>query len=1071
MRRVLTGFLGGLVAAVQAADVIQPLDSTEGVSLTYAVREAPHRVEIVTDAGLTTDGAGALRLAGTTGVADGNHYRGAMIPLPRPVDLRRVALHLDAMSRTPKAAAFYLRAYNRGETRPAWSFNSWNGLLTPRWQTFRFQTGLCPDGLTWEPQVVEDRQPTAVDRIEVIIGTSEDQTEIEGVFDAIRLADPVRTIAGLEQAIAPRPETPLVRAGKPVAVILHPPGDPGAQAAARVAEAVRARTGVALPARPGTPEDRQPAETAILLGTVNSNPALLLLYARRLTPVDSVCPGRGGALVHTVCDPFGKGANVIVAGASDDEGLARAASILESALAALPAGPDLTLPRLFERAYGSDFLGVCPWADDDPAPDRLEKGLAEGRRALDRGQHTSVAGILAGVANRYRLTGHSVEARLFVQLWDLYAASATADPRKFGGPWGFDSDFPSREVVCGWDLIEDEPSLTDEERLRTIRNLARWVSEAVQPECASAARTTHVLHNHQTFPSLGCLYAGLYFTQHYGTVEGELWLRLADQAFRHQSRFYKPHEDCNGYQWLTNSHVFEYAVARPDMTVFENGNAARIIDFCIGNMDNLGYQVPYGDTGSWACWDSETICLDLMAFVTGSREALWAANLKRQVKGTRPQPGSFVQLGTAPVPARYNGVRVWPLEPQYYASMGGEKTPPLTLCFDKISFRESMDPQALYLLLDGLSNGGHKHLDGNSIPRITWYDRIWLADNDYFKAPLKFHNSLMILRNGESVTIPPYAELIGWGESDNLGYSRTRVSDYAGADWDRTIVWLKADRAVAVLDRVTAREVGEYQLRLLWHGVGQAELRPEGLRLTQNGPGLWVQVAPGPRLSLTDDAELGTNWKGYRHAEPVVRSLSAIATVPLGPGDSYLFGTVFHGTPEGPGPAWRLDRLEGMPGLAMGTPAGPAALGLGPIDLPTPEGRFQTDADVVAGSGRGLSLLGATQATLDQAPLYESGGRPVSVDLTHIDPSGAVAGLPVARRSESGPAGPALPEMPVLWTVRPLPASVVLSGNRNLMGSLPGFATVTSEVAPAGQNLFAPDSPNTIAALTDGTWA
>jgi hypothetical protein len=240
--------------------------------------------------------------------------------------------------------------------------------------------------------------------------------------------------------------------------------------------------------------------------------------------------------------------------------------------------------------------------------------------------------------------------------------------------------------------------------------------------------------------------------------------------------------------------------------------------------------------------------------------------------------------------------------------------------------------------------------------------------------------------------------------------------------------------------------------------------------LAQSGPGLWIQVAPGPELGLRDDAELGSNWTGYRHADPVVRSLSAIARVRLEPGQWYLFATLFHGTPEGPGEAWRLDLIDGLPALALNTPAGPGAIGLGAVRLDTPDGRFETDADVVVGSGRGLSLLGATRASLDQRPLYESGGKPASVDLADIDVSGPVAGLPLAARAQAGAATAPLPELPMLWTAVPQPQNAVLSGNRGLAGSVAGFATVLSEPEPTGRNVFAPEGANSAAGLTDGTW-
>ncbi len=1070
-RFILSFCLVGLLSA-PAAEVLCSFDTLDGVSLSWVNKVDTNRVEIVQGEGLSSDGGGALRLVCHSGTAAGNHYFGAFVRLPKPMDLRDKALHLDARGRTPQRGAFYLRAYNVGETKPAWSFTSWNGLLKDAWQTFRFQPGLCPEGPAWEAEVVEGRTATAIDRIELIIGTAANETDLEASFDRLTLADPIGTLTDLKAVTPQSANTPLVREGKPLCTILHPEGEAGVQAATRLAAAVQAKSGVALPLRPGTRQDLQPTENVILLGSVNTNPALQLLYARRLTPVDSFCPGQGGALAHTVCDPFGKGVNAVVAGAADAVGLAKATDLLVAAIAAQPAGPNLTLPRLFERAYGTDFLKAYAWAADKPAPNRLAKGLAEGQLALDRGQHCSIAGILASVANRYRLTGHSVEATLFVQLWDLYATSAVADPRKYGGPWGFDSDFMSREVVTGWDVIEDDPALTDEDRLKTLKAMSRWITDAVVPECASAARSTHVNHNHQTFPSLGCLFAGLYLTQHYPTIlEGSVWLELADAAFRKQATAYKPMEDCNGYQWLTNSHLFHYAVARPDLTVFENGNAGRIIDFCIGNMDNLGYQVPYGDTGSWVCWNSETVCLDIMAFVTRSPEALWAANFKRQVKSSRLEAGDFSQFGTAPLPTRYDGVHAWPLEPQYYTSHNQEPRPPLAQCVDKVSFRERMDPQAWYLLLDGLSNGGHKHYDGNSIPRITAFDRIWLADNDYFKSPLKYHNSIMVIRDGQSAVIPAYVELQGAGESATVGYSRTRVSGYAGADWERAIVWLKPQRAFVVLDRLTALTDGEYQFRLLWHGVGQAELGPDGMQLTQKGPGLWVQVARGPQLSLQDDAELGKNWTGYKHADPVVRSLTATASVRLTKDGSQLFATVFHGGPAGPGDAWPMQFLERLPGLLLNPPSGPVAVGFGAVDVSLTAGHFVSDANVVVAGVQGLSLLGATRATLAERPLLEATAAPRCVDLANADLGAAVTALPRAAPPAPSAAAAALPELPVLWTATPAPSSYILSGNQGITGTVPGFASMSAEPAPAAQNVFAPESPNAAAALSDGTWA
>jgi FG-GAP-like repeat len=1003
-----------LATAAEAPAVLHPLNTLDGVSETY-LRGAPRRLELVTGENDTTDGGGAILFGGRAPTGEGSKYFGIMVTLPEPVDLREQAVTLDARTPSPGATkAFYVRLYNEGGSKPAWSFNSWNGSLNETWRTFTLQQGLCLDGLAWEKGVVEDRVADRVDRVEFIIGTRDDDTDVLAVVDNLRVTP---RKPGIQDLTAPKQlvrDTPVVVGGKPVATVLHPDSDAGRAAAAAVVAMVRERTGVTLPARTGTPKDRQPSETTFVVGNVFTNPAMLLLYSRQMTPVDAICPGTGGALVHTVFDPFGKGVNAVVVGASDDAGLLKAVELLRGVIDQQPKGKGLTLPRIFERAYAEDFLGKYGWADDEPAADRLEKGLAEGQAALDTGKHTSIAGVLANAATRYQLTGHSVEAKLYVRLWDLYQSSAVADPRKFGGAWGFDSDFRSRTVVPGWRNIEYDPALTDDERLATTKAMGRWLSEAVVPSCAGAVGSTHVPHNHQTFPALGTLFAGLYFTEGFDVAEGGLWLRIADTIFQRQATYYKPYEDCNGYQWLTNGHLMLYTVARPDFAFYEDGNAKRLIDFCIGNMDNLGYQVPYGDTGSWKCWDSEILCLDVMAFATGDTAAAWAADFKRSVKGTKALYSFQRPAVETEPPEGYNGVKLWLLEPQYYHTHGGDARPELAACFDKISFRESMDPAAAYLLLDGLSNGGHKHFDGNSVPRLTQFNRIWLADNDYYKSAVKFHNSMMVFKDGESAPIPPYVEYLSSGETKRYGFSRTRVRDYAGVDWERTILWAKELRAFVFLDKLTALEANEYQFRALWHGIGKAALGDGGFLLEQDGPSMRIDIAPGPELRLYNDAELGANWAGYEHADPVVRSLSAIATVHLEEGESYCFASVFHGAPEAPAEPWQVAFSADGEVLLLQTEAGPVAVGLPSHSLSQALSPLTTDAEILVADPHGLSPLHATVLKAGDDVLHTS-QQPQSVDLAPQATAAALSAIPLRGPVPNLAVGGAAPAHEELW--------------------------------------------------------
>jgi len=96
----------------------------------------------------------------------------------------------------------------------------------------------------------------------------------------------------------------------------------------------------------------------------------------------------------------------------------------------------------------------------------------------------------------------------------------------------------------------------------------------------------HIYHNHQTFPSLGLLYAGSYFKKYYAAEEADYWLEIADACFQRQARGSKPYEDCNGYQWLTGYHTIKYALARPHHPFFYSHHAQRLADYALLCMDN-----------------------------------------------------------------------------------------------------------------------------------------------------------------------------------------------------------------------------------------------------------------------------------------------------------------------------------------------------------------------------------------------------------------------------------------------------------------------------------------------------
>jgi hypothetical protein len=90
----------------------------------------------------------------------------------------------------------------------------------------------------------------------------------------------------------------------------------------------------------------------IVLGNFADNPTIERLYYHWYTIVDARFPGPGGYFLQTVHDPYGSGQNVVVVGASDDEGLARAATEFVAREAYM---------RLAEWDYGERLIIPAGW--------------------------------------------------------------------------------------------------------------------------------------------------------------------------------------------------------------------------------------------------------------------------------------------------------------------------------------------------------------------------------------------------------------------------------------------------------------------------------------------------------------------------------------------------------------------------------------------------------------------------------------------------------------------------------------------------------------------------------------
>ncbi|MFO7947672.1 MAG: hypothetical protein R6V19_12760, partial [Armatimonadota bacterium] len=768
--------------------VLHTCETIEGMSLDRGAEGEDAVLELNTDPAFISEGQGSVHIARTSEEdAQGNSYISVDIPVPA-ADMTDRKLTFDAWTTEPENTdGFYVRGYDAAE-KCVLSWNSWSNPVKAEKTHFEMIPGVPSAGMGWESAEIEADHSAPVVRLRFYAATHDPATFVDLYIDNIRAEHcEVVSFMDVNEPKNLYVQTPIVQQGEPRAVIVSPAAEAWVDLANELSESIREATGVSLPVAFSdeiSDEELQSTNT-IMLGDVNANRSLLYPYSHGLVFADGGYPGEGGFDLRSVHDPWGTGHNIISIGASD---IAGARAGMETLVEMSGDEDDLVLGRIHHVELSdtarNHWRNIFTQTLDDEWfegwKDRCNNHLVTaGTRGL--------FSMAQGVGRDYAITRREPYAKLFVWMIKRTYENYLSDPDTYGGPWGMDSDFHIYQVIPAWDAVEEAPNVSDEDRLEVTKILFQWVSEVGAPKGKSS--NDHVRHNHKTFPALGCLYAGQYFKRHYDAIEGQNWIDIADETFKPQIEATKPHEDCNSYQWLTLYHVFRYCLARPDLTYFENDHARLNADYAVLTMNNLGYQVPYGDIGGWAVMGGEMRILRAAEWYYGTGRYQWVLD-KKMGRNPRASLGDFEpdtqQLAK---PDDIIGAHIWPVDEGFYRSWDGDNWVDMQHAFDKVAFRDGFEPDDQYLLLDGLSAGGHGHMDGNAVLQWTENGRVWLADVDYIKSLPKYHNTLLILRDGQSEEPPEFCSLQNFADLDTLAASHTVAEDYAGGDWHRYVVW------------------------------------------------------------------------------------------------------------------------------------------------------------------------------------------------------------------------------------------------------------------------------------------
>ncbi len=790
---------------------------------------------------------------------------------------------------------------------------------------------------------------------------------------------------------------------------------PEGQAGEKIGGAIAQALGGGAEVRPASEISERDWEAAhiVAAGNVFTNRAIRRLGMNFYAWTDEYYPGGDGYEVRTVHNPFGTGRNVVLLGGSTPEGVARAVDQFIKILGA--EGPRIgRINRSVSRQ------------NPESAPTE-----AEARKIIDAvNEQVALSGSqgplrrMVDHAMLYYLSGQDVWGRIFREEFLHFI-----DLAHEAGDWclsqGTHLYFWIYRMLTAWDVMEEGDVLSDADRLKmtnAIYNIIRWTSELTHFRFKSVDDVVQN-QNHQSFAALSLFTGARYFKKYYGLTDFDEKLPLAHRTLELHARSYKPNDNAGtGYVWITPGHLIKYGLMTDDLAYLEDGHLARLLDSAVLTIDSRGDDCSYGDVGAYRAARAsrpsglQTAAVGAWFYNDGRYRWLydwleqgqeWRESFRRDrnwgIGGWEVYDGFFFK-DVAPVePTELLGVRASMLDGaahefarerarntgQYHGDPLPESDVPLAEAFDKLAFRRSFDRRSEYLLIDGPTGFSHSQEDGNSIIRLCWNDRIWLADLDYIRRLARYHNTVVIVKDGTCVPKPAQVALRAIGDFEKWGYSRTVSPGDNGTDWARNIFWRKGSYFL-VIDTVDALEDGDFLLDGIWRVLGRTEEEENELRLEQDGERFHIVNADDSEKSLTDrEADFApdweNNWENYEHADGTVRMWHQTKRVALDAGEQTAYVNLLYPSNsemdqgfdlERVGPSVALVRDKRSDEVVM---AGAGAFRSG--DLEVEAELFRVDRD-------GFALVEGTTLSWE-GPLFRS-WAPVTVEMDLANGVGVV---------------------------------------------------------------------------------
>lgn len=632
----------------------------------------------------------------------------------------------------------------------------------------------------------------------------------------------------------------------------------------------------------------------IILGSLNTNRAVMTLYANFYCTTDATFPGSDGYDLRTIVNPYGTGNNVLLIGGSTARGMERAVERFEQHL---EQSGDLTLPFILDVELEPTLAQRLAEWPETPLGVELPS-LAQGMK-IAWGFYVVLLRAIGAYGIMYVWTGdrrYGDYARDCLRLLNDTMEDSYGD-------WHYRAERVLRVLpwlAAGGFLDEADLQRTDALLLNTALGTQDmwWRMRTAEPPFG------HRHHGRGTFEFL-LMARYLLWHGRPNKAAASLCERWVEECQTYLDALSVARiEDQDDETSLNNmSILYWYALGEERHSFFESGNARLVAERGVALHDNMGAGAGwggYGESHSGVMYLQMEATTGLAASTFYYQDGRYKWILKSMPNLDDPIRFGFLDFAppfthkfdTGPElppvkPDALAGVQIFKATPhqlainnappehiEYQGHMVnapetwllGEGVGPNTLdgnrALDKVVMRSSFDPHAAYLLLQGYQ-GGYRWqgfmLAANCIVRFTQHGHIFLIQNTGRHS--QFHkNGLMISDGYNHSALPPFAEQLAVSDFATVGVTATRLNDYHNADWTRHIFWSKSgDGFFVVMDSVVMRENGPFSMTCTWRTPAYATFDGRTWQSEQGQHRFTLQAGEHLKASNTEEVDRGAS--------------------------------------------------------------------------------------------------------------------------------------------------------------------------------------------------------------------